>query len=82
MPEICRFYGISIKLFFRDHPPPHFHVEYGEYRAMYDIETLALIEGIMPRTADKLVTEWAEIHRESLREIWETQVFEKLPPLE
>jgi hypothetical protein len=49
---------------------------------MYDIETLALIEGIMPRTADKLVTEWAEIHRESLREIWETQVFEKLPPLE
>jgi hypothetical protein len=49
---------------------------------MYDLETLALIEGILPRTADKLVTESAEIHRESLREIWETQVFEKLPPLE
>jgi len=82
MPEICRFYGIVIKLFFRDHPPPHFHVEYGEHRALYDIDTLEMIEGSMPRTADKLVAEWAVTHQESLRAIWETQVFEKLPPLE
>jgi len=82
MPEICRFYGIVIKVYFRDHPPPHFHVEYGEHRALYGIDDLDLIEGAMPRIAHRLVVEWATQHRERLRTIWETQVFEKLPPLE
>ncbi len=45
MPEVTRFYGIVIKLFFGDHPTPHFHVVYGEYNALFNIETLEVIEG-------------------------------------
>ena len=48
MPEIARFYGIIIKLFFGDHPPPHFHAVYGEYNALFNIETLEMIEGDLP----------------------------------
>jgi Domain of unknown function (DUF4160) len=45
MPEVSRFYGIVIKVYFRDHPPPHFHAVYAEHQALYDIETLEVIEG-------------------------------------
>ena len=48
MPEITRFYGIIIKLFFADHPPPHFHAIYGEYNALFNLETLEIIEGDLP----------------------------------
>jgi Domain of unknown function (DUF4160) len=57
MPEITRFYGIVIKLFFGDHPPLHFHAVYGEYIGLFDIETLDLIEGDLPNRAKKLVVE-------------------------
>ncbi len=49
MPEICRFYGIIIKMFFDDHYPPHFHAIYGEYEALIDIGALAVISGKLPR---------------------------------
>jgi hypothetical protein len=58
MPEITRFYGIIIKLFFGDHPPPHFHAVYGEYNAVFDVETLKMIEGDLPNRAEKMVLEW------------------------
>ena len=82
MPEIARFYGIIIKLFFSDHPPPHFHVVYGEYNALFDIETLEMIEGDIPNRAKKLVSEWAARYQAELLEMWTTQQFHKLPPLE
>ena len=82
MPEITRFYGIIIKLFFGDHPPPHFHAVYGEYIALIDINTLNVIEGDLPARARKLVIEWAEKYQSELKTIWETQEFKKLPPLE
>ena len=82
MPEITRFYGIIIKLFFGDHPPPHFHAVYGEYIALFDINTLEVIEGDLPARARKLVVEWAKNYQTELRTIWETQEFKKLPPLE
>lgn len=53
MPEIARFYGIVIKLFFGDHPPPHFHAIYGEYNAIFDIETLKMIEGDFTESSHK-----------------------------
>ena len=49
MPEVSRFYGIAIKIFFGDHPPPHFHAVYGEYNALVGIEALAIIEGDLPK---------------------------------
>jgi hypothetical protein len=70
------------QVFFRDHPPPHFHAEYAGMSAVYDIETLEITEGSLPRTAGKLVVEWATLHKESLLQIWETQEFIRLPPLE
>ncbi|HCY86009.1 MAG TPA: hypothetical protein DHV36_12810 [Desulfobacteraceae bacterium] len=82
MPEITRFYGIIIKLFFGDHPPPHFHAVYGEYIALFDIDTLEVIEGDLPARARKLVVEWAKAYKVELKTIWETQEFKKLPPLE
>ncbi len=59
MPEITRFYGIIIKVFFGDHPPPHFHAVYGEHNALISIEALEIIEGDLPDCAQKLVLEWA-----------------------
>ena len=66
MPEISRFYGIIIKMFFKDHNPPHFHAEYGKYAAIIDIQTLAVIEGDLPNRAKLLVLEWAHLHRAEL----------------
>jgi hypothetical protein len=82
MPEITRFYGIIIKLFFGDHPPPHFHAVYGEHLALFNINTLEMIEGDFPPRARKLVVEWAEKYQAELQTIWKTQEFKKLPPLE
>ncbi len=81
MPEIARFYGIVIKVFFCDHPPPHIHAIYGEYNALVDIESLEIIEGDLPSRAQKLVLEWAILYQQDLLEMWNTQEFRKLPPL-
>jgi hypothetical protein len=82
MPEITRFYGIIIKLFFGDHPPPHFHAVYGEHLALFNIDTLEMIEGDLPPRARRLDVEWAEKYQDELQTIWKTQEFKKLPPLE
>ena len=82
MPEITRFYGIIIKLFFGDCPPPHFHAVYGEHNALFNIETLEMIEGDLPPRAKKLVREWACEYQCELVEMWQSQEFKKLPPLE
>jgi hypothetical protein len=82
MPEIARFYGIVIKLFFGDHPPPHFHAVYGEYVGLFDIETMEMIEGDLPSRARKLVDEWAAMYQSELKEMWNKQEFHNLPPLD
>jgi len=81
MPEVARFYGIVIKVFFGDHPPPHFHAIYGEYNALVDIASLQIIEGDLPGRAQKLVLEWALLYQQDLLQMWDTQEFRKLPPL-
>jgi hypothetical protein len=81
MQEITRFYVIIIKLFFADHPPPHFHAIYGDYNALINLETLEIIEGDLPNRATKMVIEWAKIYQSELLKMWNTQEFNKLPPL-
>ncbi len=71
MPTISAFYGILIQMYFRDHAPPHFHVKYGEHKAVIDIQALMLLEGHLPRRALNLVLDWAELHREELLADWE-----------
>ncbi len=86
MPEICRFYGIVIKLFWNDHAPAHFHAEYGEHAALVDIRTLAVIDGDLPARALGLTIEWATVRRAELLALWEKaqrlEPLEKLEPLE
>lgn len=81
MPEVARFYGIIIKVFFGDHPPPHFHAVYGEHNALISIESLEIMEGDLPNRAEKLVIEWAGLYQQDLLKMWKSQEFQKLPPL-
>ena len=71
MPTICAFYGIVIRMFFNDYTPPHFHVQYGEFKAEISIETLEVRGGGLPRRALSLVLEWAAVHRAELLKDWE-----------
>ena len=82
MPEITRFYGIIIKMFFGNHLPPHFHAIYGEYTGIFSIDNIEMIEGDLPPRAIKMVKEWAEKYQKDLLEMWNSQIFRKLPPLE
>ena len=82
MPIIARFYGILIKMYFKEHGVPHFHALYAEYNAVFDIESLEMIEGDLPSRAQKLVKEWAELYKNDLMSMWKTQEFKKLPGLE
>lgn len=83
MPEIARFYGIIIKMFFmqKEHNPPHIHAIYGEYVSAIDINSFEVIEGDLPNKALLLVREWMKINQKDLLEMWNTQQFRELPPL-
>jgi hypothetical protein len=82
MPEISRFFGIVIKMFYNDHLPAHFHAEYGEFEALIEIETLDVYRGTLPRRALVLVLEWATMHRHELREDWQlAQSGKRLQPI-
>ena len=70
MPTISQFYGIAIRMYFDDHPPPHFHVYYGSDAAKIDINSLDIIEGELRRRTLGLVVEWAANHRDELLENW------------
>lgn len=70
MPEISRFFGIIIRMYFGDHNPPHFHAIYQEFTAEYDIQTLEVIRGGLPGRAHSMVLEWASLHRNELMEDW------------
>jgi hypothetical protein len=58
-------------MFFNEHAPPHFHVEYAEYKASINIQSLELMEGKLSRRAQELVLDWAELHQKELLEDWE-----------
>ena len=70
MPEVSRFFGIVIRMYFNDHAPAHFPADYGEYEALIEIDTLSILRGELPRRAMALVLEWAVLHREELRADW------------
>jgi len=86
MPELCRFFGIVIGIFYREHGRPHFHAVYGEFEAVIDIETGAVISGDFPKRALSLVSEWRSVHVSELQENWDLarqhQPLKKIPPLE
>jgi Domain of unknown function (DUF4160) len=71
MPTISWFYGIAIRMYFLDHPPPHFEAVYGEHEANVSIETGEVIEGRLPQTAARLVKQWTLAHQTELRTNWD-----------
>lgn len=85
MPEISRFLGIVIYMYFNDHNPPHFHAKYNDYKASILIKTLGLMEGKLPSKVMSLVIEWAQEHQEELLDNWnsikETGQYRKIKPL-
>lgn len=84
MPVIARFYGIIIKMYFSqsEHGISHFHAVYGEFNAVFAIQTSEMIEGDLPKRAQKLVNEWASLYRKELADMWDLQEFRQLPGLE
>ncbi len=86
MPELSRFFGIVIAMYYLDHPPPHFHAKYGGQTGVFSITELKLIEGSLPRRVIALVLEWAFAHRDELMANWELAAarkpLRKIAPLE
>lgn len=80
MPQISRFFGIIISMYFADHNPPHFHAQYGEDECIVGIADLSVIEGKIPSRALGMVIEWAILHQEELLANWEKAT--NLEPLE
>lgn len=79
MPEISRFYGVVIRIYFRDHAPPHFHAEYGGSEALISIRDLQVLAGELPARALGLVMEWAFQHRHELAGCWEKAAAHEAP---
>ena len=79
MPVISYFFGIYVRMYFDDHPPPHVHVEYQGSEAFVSIETGEIIDGRLPRKAARLVKEWCLDHQGELEENWRRAV--ELEPL-
>ncbi len=86
MPEICRFLGIIIAIFYDDHNPPHFHARYEKFKATIEMKELRILEGSLPPRVLGLVIEWATLHQDELLKEWELagnkQPLFKIDPLE
>jgi hypothetical protein len=84
MPEISRFYGISITMNYNEHNPPHFHAFYGDFEISVEIKS-GVVKGSMPKRALKMIFEWLELYKEELLEDWELaqnrKTLLKIPPL-
>jgi hypothetical protein len=85
MPELSRFLGLVIAMYFNDHNPPHFHALYNEYDAEIEIDNLSVLQGKLPARILGLASEWAELHKNELVEDWNliqtTGKYNKIQPL-
>ena len=86
MPEVSRFFGIVIRMYYDDHGTPHFHAKYGEQEAMISIQPIRVVKGKLPKRGLSMVLEWAALHQEELLENWRLAESEKelskIDPLE
>jgi len=79
LPRLSSFYGIVIYMYWSDHPPPHFHAEYGEHQALITIVDGSLFAGSLPPRALRLVEEWRALHLDELRAAWDRAVQREHP---
>lgn len=86
MPELSRFFGIIIAMYYNDHAPPHFHAKYGDDQASMRIDNGEILEGALGARARRLVEEWRSLHQSELHEDWARaqarQPLNKIEPLE
>ena len=86
MPEISRFFGIIVSMYYNDHNPPHFHVRYGAQKAIISIQSLSILEGKLSARVLGIVVEWAALHQTELLKNWQLArknlPLEKILPLE
>ena len=86
MPEISRFFGIVVAMYYDDHNPPHFHARYGEHKVSVMIKDFVVMEGSLPPRVMGLVIEWTSLHRDELMADWEraknNQPLAEIKPLE
>lgn len=86
MPEISRFFGMFVAMYYNDRAPPHFHVRYGKQKAVIGIDPLTVIAGDLSHRAGALALEWASIHQMELLADWELArqqaPLNKIKPLE
>lgn len=86
MPELSRFFGIVIVMYWKEHGVPHFHAKYAGQRASFSIAGLKLLEGHLPPRVTALVLEWAFLHRDELQKNWDRAMSKKplkpIAPLE
>ncbi|MDO4849492.1 MAG: DUF4160 domain-containing protein [Coriobacteriia bacterium] len=84
MPVLARFYGIVVRMYFlgSEHNPPHVHAIYGDDTAAFDIRTGEMLDGELPKRAAGMVREWISANQDALVEMWETQQFKRLDPLD
>lgn len=85
MPEVSRFFGIIIRMFYDEHNPPHFHAEYSGNKAVFDFQGNVIKGNLSSKTATKLVREWIDLHISELEEDWklarESKEIRKIEPL-
>lgn len=70
MPELSRFFGILIAMYYNDHSPPHFHAKYGGHQASIRIDNGAIVEGKLGTRTMRLVEDWRVLHQVELLEDW------------
>ena len=84
MPVLSRFYGIVIRMYFQqaEHNPPHVHALYGDDVAAIELQNGEVLEGHLPPKALSMVREWVSLHKSELLEMWTTQEFKLVSPLQ
>ena len=71
MPTIALFFGIRVLMYWNDHQPPHFHVEYQGQTALVGINPLVVIQGALPNRVLRLILAWGELHQDEILQDWE-----------
>ena len=71
MPVVSRFYGVTVRMYYNDHAPPHFHAVYGKDEVVVEIESSAVLRGRLSPRAMGMVAEWASLRRDELRANWD-----------
>ena len=70
MPEICRFFGIIVSLYWKDHNPPHIHFSYGDYECSISVLD-RVVDGQAPVKVIAKVNEWIDLHEAEILTLWE-----------